>query len=198
MSVGLSVGSPVSLPVGLFDLSVGSPVSLPVGLPRAVCQKQKPPADSGGSIYHTRYYKAQSRKSQTSCRFHSSRDSSDREYLMTFSFAHFLSATTNLSNGFENCKDCVGFFAAVCSFPVISGHLCRLWSSLPSFERRPAKTRRFFCDDAPKWGFKGKYRHRHRKIGRFLRDNLLILKLDSLQAIYTKYGAETSGPGIPR
>ena len=50
---------------------------------------------------------------------------------MTFSFAHFLSATTNLSNGFENCKDCTGFFAAICGFPEIGGHLCRLSGIVP-------------------------------------------------------------------
>ena len=48
-------------------------------------------------LYHTRYHKAQSRRSQTLCRFHSRRDSSEREYLITFQFR--LTAT-NLSNGF--------------------------------------------------------------------------------------------------
>ena len=59
-------------------------------------------------LYHTRYHKAQSRRSQTLCRFHSRRDSSEREYLIALQFR--LTAT-NLSNGFENCKDCAGFFA---------------------------------------------------------------------------------------
>ena len=86
-------------------------------------------------LYHTRYHKAQSRRSQTLCRFHSRRDSSEREYLIVSSF---LLAATNLSNGFENCKDYAGFFAADGSFPeiggsirVIGGHLCRLSSIVP-------------------------------------------------------------------
>jgi len=53
----------------------------------------------------------------------------------------FLLAATNLSNGFENCKDYAGFFEADGSFPEIVGHLCSLSSIVPQkqglFEDEP-------------------------------------------------------------
>ena len=42
----------------------------------------------------------------------------------------FLLAATNLSNGFENCKDCAGFFEADGSFPEIGRSIREIGSEI--------------------------------------------------------------------